>query len=384
MKKLQNKKILYFVNVDWFFVSHRLDIAIEALNKDYEVHIATNFTNHRDRLENLGIKTHSIDIERSNTSLISALKGVYKFNKILKKINPSIVHSITLKISLIALLSSLFNRSQKYIFAISGLGRIFTVTSIKNWFIKGSLKLSFFFVAAGKYKLIFQNQNDHDDFIGKNRSMRKHAVIFNGSGVDLDYFIPDTKKYPDGTKQILFASRLLITKGILDFLKAVIIFNERRPHLVNKIFFTVAGKIDKDNPDSLNQDVIEKYNDIKNLSFIGHVDDIKGLLQNSYSLILPSYREGLPLINCQAAACGIPIITTDVPGCRDSIINNETGILIPVQDPDSICRAIIKIIESPDKYSSMSLKARTFAEKKFDKKVIKLKHLNLYEELLNF
>ena len=143
MKKLQNKKILYFVNVDWFFVSHRLDIAIEALNKDYEVHIATNFTNHRDRLENLGIKTHSIDIERSNTSLISALKGVYKFNKILKEINPSIVHSITLKISLIALLSSLFNRSQKYIFAISGLGRIFTVTSIKNWFIKGSLKLSF-------------------------------------------------------------------------------------------------------------------------------------------------------------------------------------------------------------------------------------------------
>ena len=214
--------------------------------------------------------------------------------------------------------------------------------------------------------------------------MRKHAVIFNGSGVDLDYFIPDTKKYPDGTKQILFASRLLITKGILDFLKAVIIFNERRPHLVNKIFFTVAGKIDKDNPDSLNQDVIEKYNDIKNLSFIGHVDNIKSLLQNSYSFILPSDREGLPLINCQAAACGIPIITTDVPGCRDSIINNETGILIPVQDPDSICRAIIKIIESPDKYASMSLKARTFAEKKFDKKVIKLKHLNLYEELLNF
>ena len=73
-----------------------------------------------------------------------------------------------------------------------------------------------------------------------------------------------------------------------------------------------------------------------------------------------------------------------MPGCRDSIINNETGILIPVQDPDSICRAIIKIIESPDKYASMSLKARTFAEKKFDKKVIKLKHLNLYEELLNF
>ncbi len=370
-------KILFITNVDWFFISHRLEIGLKAISEGYEVHIATGFTDCKNDLISKGFITHEIDIDRCKTNIFNSLKTFLHILMITYKIKPDIIHSITIKPVLFGGIASRFFKKINFVASISGLGYLFISRSKLNKIIRIFVKILYrFSLSRKRVKVIFQNSNDEKIITKCCNLKNEDKILIPGSGIDLDFFKPDqtTKK----SDTVLFASRLLISKGILEFIKSAEALN----HLGYK--FLIAGKLDIDNPDCISKKELDEYVKKGIVEYLGEIKNIRELLQKSKILVLPSfYGEGLPKILIESAACGLPVITTDHPGCRDAIIPGKTGIIVPVKDTQSIIKGIHTLFQSPVIYENMSRDARVLALKKYDVKDVVRKHLEIYDQLVN-
>ncbi len=370
-------KILFITNVDWFFVSHRLNIGLEAISEGYEVHIATSFTNCENDLVTKGFKTHELDIDRCKTNIFNSLRTIFQILIITSKIKPDIIHSITIKPVLFGGIVSRLFRNTKFVASISGLGYLFISKSKSNQIIRFFVKILYRFSLSQKgVKVIFQNSDDEKIITKCCNLKNKDKILIPGSGVDLNFFKPH--KINKKSKIVLFASRLLISKGILEFIKSAEALNS----LGYK--FLIVGKLDVDNPDCISKKELEKYVKKGIVEYLGEIKNIRDILLKSKIVVLPSfYGEGLPKVLIESAACGLPVITTDHPGCRDAIIPGKTGILVPIKNTRSIIKGIQKLLQSPDIYESMSKEARHLALKKFNVKDVVKKHLEIYDQLRN-
>jgi glycosyltransferase involved in cell wall biosynthesis len=378
------KKILFAVNVDWFFVSHRINLAEAALKEGYEVHLLTSFTKHRSSLEQANIIVHELEFDRGEASFIDTLKSFVQIYKVLKYISPDLVHAITLKMSIMCSIASFPLRIKGIILAISGMGYVYTERNIANFLKRVLIAIATKIISLhANLTLIFQNETDKNDFCKSTKRLIDKSTIIQGSGVDLEKFqaIESVKSFK--VKKVAFASRLLLTKGILDYIDSIRTFNLHHDDFISTTQFIVAGDLDPSNPASLNSDIIDSWSDIPNLEVIGHIENLNELFAESYIFILPSYREGFPQVACQAAASGLPVVTTDIPGCRDTIIDMETGILVPPKDSDALYLAIKNLILNEALRSRMSEKAAIFARKNFDSQLITDQHLEIYSNLLN-
>ncbi len=199
-------------------------------------------------------------------------------------------------------------------------------------------------------------------------------ILIHGSGVDLELYRP--KQEFTTPPLILFASRLLISKGIVEFVAAA--------QTIKSAKFVVVGMFDEDSPDCVDKHILENWIDKGFIEYWGLKNNMHEIINKSSVVVLPSYYgEGLPKILIEAAACGKPVITTDHPGCRDAVIPNETGILIPKKDKTALIDAIQLLLSSDLKCKSMGLAARELAEKKFDIKNVINSHLEIYSYCKN-
>lgn len=371
------KRILIISNSDWFFLSHRLDIGLEAISKGYEVHIATKFTDKKEILSNYGFTTHILDMHRSRITLIELIKNFFDILNIIKEVKPNLIHAITIKPVIIGGIASRYFNNIPFIAAISGLGYLFTSNNFISIVLRNFVKLFYKASLSGKLKkVIFQNSSDQE-IVKKFCSLKKDDfLLIPGSGVDLDTYKPIKNK--KSKKQILFASRLLRSKGLLQFV-------ESAENLKNiKYKFLIAGKFDLENPDGISKKEIYNWEKKQIIKYLGDIKDIRNLIQESDIVVLPSYYgEGLPKILIEAAACGVPVITTDHPGCKDAIIKNKTGLLVPIKDSRAISMAILKLINNKKLMESMGNSGRKFAERTFGiKKVVNI-HMEIYKELID-
>ena len=369
---MQKKKLLFIVNTDWFFISHRLPIAIEAMKNGFEVHFATGEFTNKHSLINKKINTHLINLERKAINPISNLKTIFDIFILIRKIKPDIIHLITPKPVLLGNISCLLARSKVVIFSITGLGYLFTkfdfLSKIKQRFLLSLYRLT---RLNKKYYLIFQNKFDKNIILQKHSYMNSRTSLIKGSGIDLTKYEP--KSFRKGKPILLFASRLLVSKGIRNFIQASKIVKNAR--------FVVVGGFDKGNPDSITKKEFYDYVDSGLIEYWGFRNSMEKILSLSSIVILPSfYGEGLPKILIEAAACGRPIITTDHPGCRDAIIPNKTGLLVPVRDTENLVIAINYLLKNQDKLIKMGNRARKFAEINFDINNVITKHLEIYKK----
>jgi len=369
------KKILFIANVDWFYCSHRLNIGIEAIKDNYEVHLAAKFTGCEERLNNLGFVLHPIEIDRGS-NIIKTVKSFFQIFFLIKRVQPDIVHSITIKPIIFGGFAARFFTKISFVASVSGLGYLFISSDVKALLIKFVAKI-FYKLAFSKEKLkvIFQNQEDLNKISQICNLNFKKTALIRGSGVDLKFFKPLKNK--SDSKNILFASRLLKSKGLLEFVKSA-------KDMKSKNFtFLVAGMLDIENPDCISKEQINEWERNGIIKYCGYIKNMRDLINESKVVVLPSYYgEGLPKILIEAAACGIPIITTDHQGCRDAIIPNKTGILIPIRDSKALTRALKKILYSPDLCKKMGVYARKFAMQNFDIKCVNEKHLRIYSDLI--
>ena len=375
---IKKKIIVFVVNVDWFFVSHRLAIAIDAIKNGYEVHLICKITSLREFILNQGIIIHDWDIKRSSLNIFSTFFDTYKLWILLKKIKPCLIHAITLKPIIFSCLAIKLIDPTPVIFSISGLGYIFSSKSIKAFLSKFLVKFSFKFIFKNnKQHFIFQNKEDKEKLLSIIKLSHVCNTIIPGSGVDLNYFKPNKLIINSFKKhKVLFGARLLKSKGILEFIEV--------SKKLKNIDFCIAGKFDKENFDCISESDLALPIKNGNVIFLGYQENMLPIIRESSLVVLPSYYgEGLPKILIEAAACGKPIITTDHPGCRDAVINGVTGILVKPKDIKGLKIAIENLINQPELMRNMSIESRKLAIKKFNIKDVIKKHMEIYKSYIN-
>jgi len=378
MKK--NKKILFLVNYLSFFLSHRLPVAEALLAKGFEVFIGYGELRGADPklLEQRGFKVDFIPMQPGGLNLLKDLKTLYYIWVFFKRVEPDIVHLITIKPYLYGGIISRLCGVRGLITAVSGLGTLFVNKDLKSKLIRLLLypiyKLAFNHL---NQKVIVQNKDDLKVLVNWGVLNPSKVKLLKGSGVKLENFT--NLDEPGGTPVVCFAARLLRDKGVYEYVSAVRLLKERGI----KAEFLLAGDLDINNPTGLKLKDLNKIRDEGYVKIIGYQKDIATLYAKSHIICLPSYREGFPKSLIEAAAAGRAVVTTDVPGCRDAIIPNKTGLLVPIKDSQKLADALQWLIENSKERIAMGKAGRNFAEKEFKIEKIILNHLDIYQDILS-
>jgi len=369
-------KIIFLVNVDSFFVSHRLPIAKQLLLDGYEVHIATEFTRHKKMLLKLGFKVHSISFNRNSMNLLKVIFPVFQIFFLIKRIKPTIIHLISLKPIILGGLVSLISPVNSMVISITGLGSMFIRKGIFYKIRENIFNLIYRVIFLfPNLKVILQNKDDLDYLIKKTSLKRNKIEIIKGSGVDLKTL--KFSKIPKRKPIILMASRIIADKGIFEYVKSIQYL--KKYNFKGK--FYLVGDIDFANPSAIKKSIINYWHKNKIINYAKHQTKISSIIKKSTIVVLPSYREGFPKILMEAAACGRPVITTNVPGCKDVIVNDITGILVPPRNHIALAKAIKNLCNNRKKLETFGRAARKHALKNFDIKHVVSRHLHIYKSL---
>lgn len=377
MSASPRRRLLFIVNVDWFFLSHRLPVALAAIGDGYEVHLACAVTGAASEVEAHGIVLHPLDLGRSELSPVAAARSIGQIAGLLRRLRPDLVHLVTIKPVLFGGIAARAAGTKRVVAAISGLGYVFISTGAAAR-ARRALVALLYRLALGwrNVTAIFQNDADVALIAPLARLEPGQVRMIRGSGVDLDRFSP--KPFPDGAPVFTFAARLLVDKGLREFVGAAHALRSRGV----EARFVVAGEPDPGNPASVRPAELARWRADGIVEFVGHTSDVAGLFAGSHVIVLPSYREGLPKVLIEAAASGRPVIATDVPGCRDALLSGETGLLVPLRSVDGLAEAMARLAADPQLRASMGAAGRRLAEQRFGVKGIVAAHLALYAELM--
>ena len=364
-------KILYVVNEIAFFISHRLNLAEEASNKNFNVYVASNKI---PKNRKINIQFLKIKISRSATGLKSNLNSIFSIHKTIKKVYPDLIHNVTLKPILFTTLISFLTPKIKVVNAVSGLGYLFT--SDRSSLTKRYLFLLLRIILKRKNAhYIFQNKQDV--IIFKRLGLKSNYTLIKGSGVDAKKF-SYTPPQEKGPIKILCTARMLKDKGIMELITACKLLIEKGKHFQ----LTLLGKIDLENPSHITKEELINAIDIPQIQWLGYSNDVKIALEKCHIYCLPSYREGLPKAIVEAMAIGRPIVTTTAPGCDDCVLEGVNGFKVPIKDAFALAEKLEVLIDDHARRLKMGKASRRIFEKEFTlDKVIK-QHIEVYNHLL--
>lgn len=371
-----SQRLLFVVNVDWFFLSHRLPIALGAVGAGYEVHVACGDSGRCGEIEAHGLKVHRLHLERGRAGALSSIRSFAEILRLFWRLKPHVVHLVTIKPILFGGIAARVAAVPGVVAAVSGLGFVFIgegfVARARRWLVGLVYRL-----ALGKRNLrvIFQNPDDMALLCRLAHVPLSKAVMVRGSGICLSDYTECP--LPSGKPIVMLAARLLRDKGVMEFIEA-------SRWLASKGYearFCLVGDIDPDNPASLTVEELARLQRETEVEYWGHSDDMPSTLSRSTVVVLPSYREGLPKVLLEAAASGRAVVTTDVPGCRHAIEPGITGLLVPPRDGAALGEAIGKLIGDRELAISMGRAGRLLAEAEFDVSLVVKRHLKVYDEL---
>jgi len=365
-------------------VSHRLPIALKALEEGMDVHVFFGTSNYIEEEKSISILlSHNIKIKklffsRSGTNIIKESLGLLQLIISLAKLKPNLVHCISPKGILYGGFASRILRIKSLVLAISGMGYLFTgkINGYKKLIQFFYIRVLNFIFKHNNKVVIVQNKDDKANLINYYNISEEDITIILGSGIDLNYY----KNYyrVEEKKIITLVARMLYDKGIKEFVEAAMIVKNK----INNIEFHLVGPIDNENPARIKKEEIILWEDKKIIEWKKYQKNIREIYSQTTIVCLPSYREGMPKVLLEAAACGIPVITTDTIGCRDAIIPGFTGDLVPVQNSIELANTIINLVTDKNKLKKYSNNARKFAENKFDIQEVIIKTLSIYQNLI--
>jgi glycosyltransferase involved in cell wall biosynthesis len=361
------QKLLYVINhIDWFW-SHRLPLAKAAQESGYDVHIAVPHASADPEL-----KAHNFNGHDLPQGVFAAIR---KLRKIIVQEQPDIIHAITIKHAFITGLATLGLKTPRIIHTIAGLGYLFSGEGLKPRLLR--LIIGPFLRLALRRKntrLIFQNPDDMSILISRNLADPHQSHLIRGSGVDVNQFKPQQQTTTD-TPIVLMPTRLVHDKGVSIFVQAARILKARSINAK----FQIAGGISQNNPLAITQTEMEAMIADGAVEWLGKVSDMPHVLNAATLIAYPShYREGIPKVLLEAAACGKPIVTTDHAGCCEAVTHGENGLLVPVKDPQALAAAIETLLHDPETCKKMGQKSRQRAENEFNVNLIVAQTLKVY------
>jgi len=368
--------ILIVINDPVYFLSHRLPIAEAARDNGYLVHVASIASPSGEKIKALGFEYHELPLNRGGVNPFGELYSLYAFWRLLQKLKPDILHLVTTKPVLYGGIAARFSPVKGVVAAIAGLGSVFVANGLKYSLIRMIVR-RMYRLALGKNNLraIFQNPDDRDSLVRLGALTTDKTVLIRGSGVQLSNYV--VRPEPSGRAVVTFVGRLLRDKGVGEFVRAAKLLKVRGVEAV----FQLVGDPDSGNPSSLTTTELAGIRHENDVTLMGYRDDIPDIYASSNLVVLPSYREGLPKALIEAAACGRAVVTTDVPGCRDAIEPDVTGLLVPVRDHVALANAIEVLIGDPALRERMGKKGRELAEREFTIETVIQAHLEVYNAL---
>jgi glycosyltransferase involved in cell wall biosynthesis len=370
--------LLFVVNVDWFFLSHRLPIALEAQRHGYQVHIATGLTDKLDELKRHGLVVHPLALDRSSAGFGNGLRTMLELWRLFKAVRPDVVHLVTIKPVLLGGLVARLAGLPAVVAAVPGLGFVFLdrggMAEVRRWLVGQLYRVA---LGHSNLKVIFQNPDDRASLTKLADLPDGKVEIIRGSGVDLTQYC--CTPLPLGMPIVLLAARLLADKGVREFVQAARLLKLQGV----SARFCLVGSVDPANPASLTDAELMQWGHEGVVELWGQRSDMPEVLRAAYLVVLPSYREGLPKVLLEAAACGRAVVTTDVPGCRDAIDSGVTGVLVPVRNAAALAEVIRSLINNPARCQTMGSAGRALAESAFDVRQVVAAHLRIYQELID-
>lgn len=370
------KKILFLQTEDSTFYSHRLPMARAALDAGFEVVVAVRVVAHRERIEREGFRVVPLPWQRNGVNPLSELRTLAAIIRLYASERPVLVHQVTLKPILYGSLAAALCGVPAAINALTGLGYVFIsegwVARLLRPLVGLAMKVAF---AKSGSVVLFQNEDDRTLFISRGLVPRERTILIRGSGVDVRRFTPRPESV--GTPLIILPARMLWDKGVGEFVEAAgILAAEGVPAR-----FALIGERDDENPAAIPPARLAQWKDSGIVEWWGLREDMPEVYAQAHVVCLPSYREGLPKALMEAAACGRPVVGTDVPGCREVVRHEETGLVVPVRDPKALAAALRRLIDDRDLRRRLGEGGRSLAVAEFAEERIIEQMMAAYDRL---
>lgn len=375
---MRREKLLYFVTEDWYFCSHRLPLALAAQDAGYDVAVVTHVNEHAEAIRRAGIRLIPFNLSRRSMNPLSELAVLARLIVIYRKEKPNLVHHVAMKPVLYGSLAARFSGVPHVVNALAGLGYVFTSERMMARLLRCAIGTAFRVILnSGRSRLILQNYDDICMFLRKRFINEGRIRLVRGSGVDTAVFSPTPE--PAGIPVVMLASRMLWDKGIKEFVEAARQLKTRKIDAR----FVLVGDTDTHNPSAISKEQLTAWQSEGVIEWWGRRDNMPTVLEHANIVCLPSYHEGLPKVLLEAASCGRPIVTTDVPGCREVVRNGENGFLVPMRSTVELANAMQDLIENPALRQKMGARGREIVVRELSiEKVIK-ETLPIYSELLS-
>jgi len=359
------RHLVYVITEDWFFASHFLDRAKAAVGKGYKVSVITRCRETAREFRQYGLAPINIEFSRRGLNPITELITIFRLRTILKRIKPDIVHNVALKPVVLGSLAAQFAGVQNIVNAPVGMGYVFTSEENRARILRPVVNaLIRYSLGRQVRRVIIENNDDFNNLVASGFAKKDSIALIKGAGVDTKKF--DYKPEPDGQVRVIMVSRLLRDKGVQEFIDAAKLVKARE----STVQFVLVGDVDEGNPTSLTADQLTDLRKSRDVTWLGARTDIAELLAASHVACLPSYREGLPKSLIEAASAGRPIVTTDVPGCREVVTHMVNGLLIQPRDVTALATAIEKLVNDPQLRQSMGKENRQKAESEYANEMI--------------
>ena len=371
------QRLLFVITEDWFFTSHFIERAVAAKQADYEVAVATRVRQHGQQISNSGIQIFPIEFSRRGLNPFAEIRTAWRLRYIVRKFAPDVIHNIALKPVVVGTLGERLAGHKRIVNAPVGMGYLFSsqdrqATILRPIFL---FILRRFLNPSGS-QVIIENPDDYSSLIDQKMVRPDSLTLIKGAGVDtkLFAFVPE----PAGPLVVTIVARMLRDKGISEFVEAAVLIQKSRPETV----FQLIGMPDEGNPTSFSLAQLEDWVRSGAVKWLGHQDNIAEQLAKSHIICLPSYREGLPKSLIEALASGRPVVTTDVPRCREVVSHGVNGFLVQPRDSHALAEVLMNLISDKSLRERMGRLGRERAEKEFSSEIIIGQTLRVYESML--
>ncbi len=375
-----NKKIVFVINVDWYFHLHWLERTEYFQSLGFDIHIVSSFSSDdiKNELASKGFTCHQLPVKRKSVNIFREIGSIYLLKRILDEIKPDLIHCVTIKPNVYAgLLNRLFF-NKPIIYSVTGLGAVFSSNSIKFNLLRRIITTLYKFISISKSRFIFENGEDYKLFDELGVLKYENGRVVKGAGIDLTRFSPSL---PPLNKNVLFGARLLKEKGLDCLVEAKQILESQGVEFT----LNVAGIIDSDVSSAIPLSQVEAWESFRDINWLGNVQDMPKLIKENDIVCLPTtYGEGVPRILIEAASCQRAIITTDVVGCREIVSHNVNGLLAQPRDVVSLVNCLRTLLEDDEKTLEFGIKGRKKVEEQFSQEMVFEKTVQIYKELLSF
>lgn len=373
-------RALFLVNYDWFFVSHRLALGQALKNEGFDVAVAALATGAEAKIREAGLRFVPMPFRPGGRNPAEEASTVAAIAALYRRERPDLVHHVTIKPVLYGSLVARALRVPAAVNAVSGLGYVFIERpgdGVRHRALREAIKATYrVSLSSPRSRTIFQNPDDRYTFESAGLIKRHQTVMVKGSGVDLTRF--QAEPLPEGPPLVVLPARMLKDKGVIEFVEAAKIVRRRLP----EARFALVGGVDQQNPTGIPEAQLQQWHASGEVEWWGHQSDMPQVFAKASLVVLPSYREGLPLALAEAAATARACVATDVPGCRDVVRHGENGWLTRPRDAEGLAATLLEALSSRDELRQRGLAGRAMAERELSKPAVVGQTLAVYRELL--